>query len=146
MLNPCCCVTPRIGTFVFGVLDFVYSVVILIEAIQWLFDHGLRDNIVWAKLAFGGLLLFMAVLLLVGAWRNAADKVRLWLFIWAIYVILLIAFLIFDVYRSTNVSPWKGSGIAFVLLFIYEIWVVWAYLHELQYGPAGLTYCPTQLV
>jgi hypothetical protein len=147
MLNPCCCITPRIGAFIFGVIDLIYATGLLIECIDFILQRGLKDNYIWGKLALGALLFFMALLLLIGAWRNAADKVRLWLFMWAIYLIVLIIFLVFDVYHSTGpVSPWRGSGAGFVLLFIYEIWVVWAYLHELTYGPAGLTYCPTQIV
>jgi hypothetical protein len=33
-----------------------------------------------------------------------------------------------------------------LIIFAYELWVVLAYIHELRYGPAGLTYCPSQIV
>lgn len=148
MLNPCCCITPRIGTFIFGVIDLISGISWLLLCIRDILDTGTRTGFaLWIETGLAALLIFGALLLILGAYRNAADKIRLWLVMWTIYCVVVLVVIILNLWEtSARINPRGGSSMGFILLFIYEIWVVYAYLHELKFGPSGLTYCPGQVI
>lgn len=77
--------------------------------------------------------------------QQAADKIRLWLILWVIFLILSIVFQGFNIAHHHAVGVRQGGSIVGIFLMFYQIWVVYAYLVELRTGPAGLTYCPTQI-
>lgn len=147
MLNPCCCITPRIGTFVFAIIDLLISLSALSYAVKMLSDNQDRFQ-VWVECGFAVLLLILAILLLIGAVKKDAEKLRLWLMIWIVTLICIFAFQIFNVISAPNAFERNRNGSSFValIIFLYEIWVVYAFMYEIKYGPGGLTYCPAQVV
>jgi len=149
MLNPCCCITPRIGAFIFAVIDLCWAVPYVYYSVRTLIDHGVTWNIV-ANVVIGVILLFLAITLLLGAWKQEAERIKMWLTGWLVFVIVMLCLSIFNVYEAqTTVKGFnleREGGLTFVLFCIYEIWVVYAYLIELRAGPGGLTYCPSQVV
>jgi len=149
MLNPCCCITPRIGAFIFAIIDLCWAVPYVYYSIRNLLDHGVTWNIV-VNVVIGVILLLLAITLLLGAIKQDAEKVRMWLTCWLIFVVVMLCLSIFNVYEGQSTvkgfNVEKEGGLIFVLFCIYEIWVVYAYLIELRAGPSGLTYCPSQIV
>jgi len=144
MLNPCCCISPRIGTFILAIVALIVVVPFAWDVLRIFvknFDLELLGDLILAVF-----LVFLAVLLLVGAIQNSQEKVRLWLTLWLVFIIVLVILQVFSIYRGGHVNTRAGSSLGALLLFIYEIWVVYAYLTELRYGPSGLTYCPAQVV
>jgi len=149
MLNPCCCITPRIGAFIFAVIDLIWAAPYLYFSSRTLIDNGATWNIVF-NVIVGVVLVVLALTLLLGATRQDAERVRMWLTCWFVFVLIMLALSIFNVWEAqTTVKGFnveREGGLTFVILCFYEIWVVYAYLVELRSGPGGLTYCPSQVV
>jgi len=144
MLNPCCCISPRIGAIICGVIDLLVTVPYAWRTILNFIERFTFELV--GQIILCVFLVILALLLLVGALQNSQEKIRLWLTLWIIYLIIFVVFQLFDVY-SEGFRPAVGSSIGvFVLFILYEVWVVYAYLTELRYGPSGLTYCPSQIV
>jgi len=147
MLNPCCFITPRIGAFVFAVIDLIWAGPFLYYSVRTLVDHGVTWNIT-INVVLGVILILLALTLLLGAWKQDPEKVSLWLRCWFVLVMALIGLSIFNVYEAQTTAQAKGfnvekeGGLVFAIFCLYEIWVVYAYLVELRKGPGGLTYCP----
>jgi len=146
MLNPMCCITPRIGVFVFGIINLIMSVPLAWNQIKLLVDnkfdyHLLLDCILYL------FLVLLALLLLFGAIQKSAENIRMWLMLWCIFIIIWIIINVFDISTSSRAVDWhRGSSLGITLLFLYEVWVAYAYLIELREGSGGLTYCPSQIV
>ncbi|OXA53274.1 uncharacterized protein LOC110850957 [Folsomia candida] len=144
MLNPCCCISPRIGTFCLAIVDLILVVPFAWDVIVVFIKHFEMELL--GDLILAVFLVFLAILLLAGAIQNSQEKVRLWLTLWLVFIIVLLILQIFSIYHGGRVNVRAGGSLGALLLFIYEIWVVYAYLTELRYGPSGLTYCPAQVV
>ncbi|CAL8120225.1 unnamed protein product [Orchesella dallaii] len=144
MLNPCCCISPRIGVFVFAIVDLLLAAGYVWGVIRSIFDSGFRSEMI-GELIIAVALLGLAILLLLGALKNSAEKIRLWLILWIVYLIICVVFQVFNIWSHQAVNLRTGSSLVSFLIFLYQIWVVYAYLTELRCGPAGLTYCPTQI-
>jgi len=149
MLNPCCCISPRVGTLIFGVVDLVISGLWAAEFVSQILNGGGKYINTWVRLGLAVLLVFFALLLIFGALRKEARKIRLWLILMIVYIVCMAIFSILDIYDHGGIAkfgPKDGGQVGGIIVLLYQMWVVWAYLHELQYGPAALTYCPTQVI
>jgi len=144
MLNPMCCLSPRIGTYVFAILDLILVIPVTWDKVTLLINNGFHYDYL-LDVVIMGFLVFLALLLLVGAFQNSQEKIRTWLMLWFIFLIIVLIVRILDVYNGG--LHWReGGNLVFFLFLIYQTVVVYAYLVELKSGPGGLTYCPGQLV